>query len=126
MLLSNKIHHASLSNIHKNENIKFNSYENVKPNFITKKTFAIKYFPSSIQPIIYSFYFLFTTFKCKSFSILEKDLNFVSFRKFELKPETLTTTAPRGTKILMPKQPFKLTGEIVQRKNTDMQTEKKN
>jgi hypothetical protein len=44
-------------------------------------------------------------------------------KKFELKPETLTTTAPRGTKILMPKQPFKLTGEIVQRKNTDMQTE---
>ena len=37
-------------------------------------------------------------------------------KKFELKPETLTTTAPRGTKILMPKQPFKLTGEIVQRK----------
>jgi hypothetical protein len=44
-------------------------------------------------------------------------------KKFELKPETLTTTAPRGTKILLPKQPFKLTGEIVQRKNTDMQTD---
>jgi hypothetical protein len=37
-------------------------------------------------------------------------------KKFELKPETLPTTAPRGTKILLPKQSFKLTGEIVQRK----------
>jgi hypothetical protein len=44
-------------------------------------------------------------------------------KKFEYKPDTLTTIAPRGTKILLPKQPFKLTGEIVQRKNTDMQTE---
>jgi len=44
-------------------------------------------------------------------------------KKLELKPEQLTT-APRGTKIQIPKQPpFKLTGEIIQRKNTDMQTE---
>ena len=45
-------------------------------------------------------------------------------KKFEYKPETLTTIAPKGIKIQVPKQPpFKLTGEIVQRKNTDMQTE---
>ena len=44
-------------------------------------------------------------------------------KKLELKPEQLVT-APRGTKLQIPKQPpFKLTGEIVQRKNTDMQTE---
>ena len=44
-------------------------------------------------------------------------------KKLELKPEQLIT-APRGNKIQIPKtKPFKLTGEIVQRKNTDMQTE---
>jgi hypothetical protein len=43
-------------------------------------------------------------------------------KKLEIKPEQLIT-APRGSKIQIPKQPpFKLTGEIVQRKNTDMQT----
>jgi hypothetical protein len=44
-------------------------------------------------------------------------------KKFEYKPDKLTTIAPRGTKILLPKQPFKSTGEIVQRKITDMQTD---
>jgi hypothetical protein len=44
-------------------------------------------------------------------------------KKFELKPETLTKIAPRGTKILLRKQPFKSASEIVQRKNTDMQTD---
>ena len=44
-------------------------------------------------------------------------------KKLELKQEQLIT-APRGGKFQIPKQPpFKLTGEIVQRKNTDMQTE---
>ena len=44
-------------------------------------------------------------------------------KKLELKPELLIN-APRGIKIQVPKQPpFKLTGEIVQRKHTDMQTE---
>jgi hypothetical protein len=44
-------------------------------------------------------------------------------KKLELKQELLIT-APRGSKLQIPKQPpFKLTGEIVQRKNTDMQTE---
>ena len=43
-------------------------------------------------------------------------------KKLEIKPEQLIT-APRGSKIQIPKQPpFKLTGDIVQRKNTDMQT----
>ena len=44
-------------------------------------------------------------------------------KKLELKQEQLITV-PRGNKFQIPKQPpFKLTGEIVQRKNTDMQTE---
>jgi len=43
-------------------------------------------------------------------------------KRLEIKPEQLIT-APRGTKVQLPKPPpFKLTGEIVQRKNTDMQT----
>jgi hypothetical protein len=46
-------------------------------------------------------------------------------KKLELKQEQLIT-APRGNKLQIPARrepPFKLTGEIVQRKNTDMQTE---
>ena len=46
-------------------------------------------------------------------------------KKLELKQEKLIT-APRGSKLQIPARrepPFKLTGEIVQRKNTDMQTE---
>ena len=46
-------------------------------------------------------------------------------KKLELKQEQLIT-APRGSKLQIPARrepPFKLTGEIVQRKNTDMQTE---
>jgi hypothetical protein len=46
-------------------------------------------------------------------------------KKIELKQEQLIT-APRGNKLQLPARrepPFKLTGEIVQRKNTDMQTE---
>ena len=45
-------------------------------------------------------------------------------KKLELKQETLIT-APRGSKLQIPapRPPFKLTGEIVQRKNTDMQTD---
>ena len=44
-------------------------------------------------------------------------------KKLELKPDLLTNV-PRGIKIQVPKQqPLKLTGEIVQRKHTDMQTE---
>jgi hypothetical protein len=44
-------------------------------------------------------------------------------KKLELKQEKLIT-APRGSKLQIParRPPFKLTGEIVQRKNTDMQT----
>ena len=46
-------------------------------------------------------------------------------KKLEIKPEQLIT-APRGSKIQIPKQPpLKLTGEIVQRKNTEMQTEQR-
>ena len=44
-------------------------------------------------------------------------------KKLEFKPDQIIT-APRGIKIQVPKPPpFKLTGEIFQRKNTDMQTE---
>ena len=46
-------------------------------------------------------------------------------KKLELKQEKLIT-APRGSKLQIPARrepPFKLTGEIVQRKNTDMQTD---
>ena len=46
-------------------------------------------------------------------------------KKLELKQEKLITV-PRGSKLQIPARrepPFKLTGEIVQRKNTDMQTD---